>query len=153
MTNVKLRLQVLVRSAVCALLVSLIVFVYFKYIHVNPTTVALTFLLAVLVVAASWGLSYAVATSILAAGRDIYHRRYSKLGGPGRVLVHLYYRQPALRACPSRNPGSKRASPGDRKALYLQPAVADHGQRCRTAEVDPCIHCGDVWCRARRDSC
>src|SRR5215471_10818310 len=67
MTNVKLRLQVLIRSAMCALLVSLIVFLYFKYIHVNPTTVALTFLLAILVVAASWGLAYAVATSILAA--------------------------------------------------------------------------------------
>src|SRR5215831_14147007 len=67
MTNVKLRLQVLIRFAVCALLVSLIVFLYFKYIHVNPTTVALTFLLAILVVAASWGLTYAVVTSILAA--------------------------------------------------------------------------------------
>jgi two-component system sensor histidine kinase KdpD len=64
---VKLRLQVFVRSAVCALLVSLIVFIYFKYVHVNPTTVALSFLLAILVVSAAWGLAYAVPMSILAA--------------------------------------------------------------------------------------
>ena len=57
----------LIRAAVCALLVSLIVFIYFKYIHVNPTTVALSFLLAILVVAAAWGLAYAVPMSILAA--------------------------------------------------------------------------------------
>lgn len=63
----KLRLQVFVRSAICALLVSLIVFIYFKYVHVNPTTVALSFLLAILVVAAAWGLVYAVPMSILAA--------------------------------------------------------------------------------------
>jgi two-component system, OmpR family, sensor histidine kinase KdpD len=66
MTNVKLRLQVAVRALVCASLVSLIVFIYFKYIHVNPTTVALTFLLAILVVAAAWGLAYAIPMSILA---------------------------------------------------------------------------------------
>lgn len=63
----KLRLQVLVRSLVCALLVSLIVLIYFKSVHVNPTTVALSFLLAILVVAAAWGLVYAVVMSILAA--------------------------------------------------------------------------------------
>ena len=67
MTSVKLRLQVAIRGAVCAILVSLIVFIYFKYIHVNPTTVALTFLLASLVVAAAWGMAYAVPMSILAA--------------------------------------------------------------------------------------
>jgi two-component system sensor histidine kinase KdpD len=60
-------MQVAVRSAICALLVSLIVLVYFKYIHVNPTTVALSFLLAILAVAAVWGLAYAVAMSIVAA--------------------------------------------------------------------------------------
>jgi two-component system sensor histidine kinase KdpD len=60
-------MQALVRSLVCALLVSLIVLIYFKYVHVNPTTVALSFLLAILVVAAAWGLMYAVAMSIMAA--------------------------------------------------------------------------------------
>lgn len=63
----KLRLQVALRYLICALLVSLIVLVYFKYVHVNPTTVALTFLLAVLAVAAVWGLAYAVPMSIAAA--------------------------------------------------------------------------------------
>lgn len=63
----KLRLQVAIRFAVCAFLILLIVWLYFKYVHVNPTTVALTFLLAVLAVAAAWGLAYAVPMSIVAA--------------------------------------------------------------------------------------
>lgn len=63
----KLRLQVVVRFAICVVLVSLIVVVYFKYVHVNPTTVALSFLLAILAIAAVWGLTYAIFTSIAAA--------------------------------------------------------------------------------------
>jgi hypothetical protein len=40
--------------------------VYHLWLHVNPTTVALTLLLLVLFLAARWGLRYAVATSIAA---------------------------------------------------------------------------------------
>ena len=47
-------------------IVSGIVFVYFRWIHVNPTTVGFTFLLAVLLVSAAWGLRYAILTSIFA---------------------------------------------------------------------------------------
>lgn len=47
-------------------IVSGIVFVYFRWIHVNPTTVGFTFLLAVLLVSAAWGLRYAISTSIFA---------------------------------------------------------------------------------------
>ncbi len=43
-----------------------IVTVYRRWIHVNPTTVALTLLLFILVLAAKWGLQYAVAASIAA---------------------------------------------------------------------------------------
>ncbi len=43
-----------------------IVAVYHLWVHVNPTTVALTLLLLVLFLAARWGLRYAVATSIAA---------------------------------------------------------------------------------------
>ncbi len=39
---------------------------YSLVLHVNPTTVALTFLLAVLIVSASWGLRYAIAMAVLA---------------------------------------------------------------------------------------
>ncbi len=46
---------------------ALIVFVYAKLLHVNPTTVALTFLLAILSIAAAWGLRYAIPMSIAAA--------------------------------------------------------------------------------------
>jgi two-component system, OmpR family, sensor histidine kinase KdpD len=55
------------RSAVCAGLLSLIVFVYLKPLQVNPTTVALSFLLAILSVAATWGLRYALPMSVAAA--------------------------------------------------------------------------------------
>jgi two-component system sensor histidine kinase KdpD len=60
-------LQAIFRSAACAALVALIVLVYVKLLHVNPTTAALTFLLAILTVAAAWGLSYAIPMSIAAA--------------------------------------------------------------------------------------
>jgi len=43
-----------------------IVLVYHRWIHVNPTTVALTLLLLILVLAAEWGLRYAVVVSVLA---------------------------------------------------------------------------------------
>ncbi len=43
-----------------------IVLVYRLWLHVNPTTVALTLLLYILVLAAEWGLRYAVAVSLAA---------------------------------------------------------------------------------------
>jgi two-component system sensor histidine kinase KdpD len=43
-----------------------IVLVYRRWVHVNPTTVALTLLLLILVLAAEWGLRYAVVISVLA---------------------------------------------------------------------------------------
>jgi two-component system sensor histidine kinase KdpD len=43
-----------------------IVLVYRHWLHVNPTTVALTLLLLILVLAAEWGLRYAVAVSVAA---------------------------------------------------------------------------------------
>jgi two-component system sensor histidine kinase KdpD len=47
-----------------AALLTGIVAVYRLWLHVNPTTVALTLLMLVLFLAAKWGLRYAVATSI-----------------------------------------------------------------------------------------
>jgi two-component system sensor histidine kinase KdpD len=43
-----------------------IIAVYHLWLHVNPTTVALTLLMLVLFLAAKWGLRYAVATSLVA---------------------------------------------------------------------------------------
>ena len=43
-----------------------IVFVYFRWLHVNPTTVGFTFLVAVLLISATWGLRYSIFTAILA---------------------------------------------------------------------------------------
>ena len=55
------------RLLVCAGLLALTVFVYTKVLHVNNTTVAVTFLLAILAVAAAWGLRYSIPMSIAAA--------------------------------------------------------------------------------------
>jgi two-component system sensor histidine kinase KdpD len=59
--------QATLRTLTCAALVALIVLVYVKLLHVNPTTVALSFLLAILAIAAAWGLRYAIPMSIIAA--------------------------------------------------------------------------------------
>jgi two-component system, OmpR family, sensor histidine kinase KdpD len=54
------------RFAVCSAVVAAITAGYARLLHVNPTTVALTFLVAVLAVAAAWGLKYSVYTSLIA---------------------------------------------------------------------------------------
>jgi two-component system sensor histidine kinase KdpD len=58
---------VLIRWIVAATALAAIVAVYGLWLHVNPTTVALTLLLLILSLAARWGLTYAVVTSIAAA--------------------------------------------------------------------------------------
>lgn len=56
----------LLRFVITALVVLAIVVVYRHFLHLNPTTVGFTFLLAVLVISATWGLRYAVFFSLLA---------------------------------------------------------------------------------------
>src|SRR5690349_184599 len=60
-------MRTILRAFMCAALLALITFVYSRVLHVNPTTVAVTFLLAILSVAAAWGLRYSIAMSIAAA--------------------------------------------------------------------------------------
>ncbi|PYX98619.1 MAG: hypothetical protein DMG64_21275, partial [Acidobacteria bacterium] len=48
-------------------IVAVIVVFYTRVVKLNPTTVALTFLLAVLIVSANWGLTVAVFMSLIAA--------------------------------------------------------------------------------------
>jgi two-component system sensor histidine kinase KdpD len=60
-------LKTILRYGAAAALVIIITFTYRSIIHVNPTTVALSFLLAVLVMSANWGLRCAVFTSFIAA--------------------------------------------------------------------------------------
>ena len=64
---VKISPRAAARALTCIALLSLIVLVYAKWLHVNPATVAVTLLLVVLAVAASWGLRYALPMSIAAA--------------------------------------------------------------------------------------
>src|SRR5580704_5806626 len=54
------------RYVFCALAVGALVFICFRLVPVNPTTVALLMLLLVLAAAAQWGLPEAIFTSILA---------------------------------------------------------------------------------------
>jgi len=56
----------IVRFGVAAIAIGVITTVYFRWIPVNPTTVGFTFLLAILVVSAAWGLRYAIFMAILA---------------------------------------------------------------------------------------
>src|SRR5260370_8767158 len=46
---------------------AVIVAVYFRWLHVNDTTVAMTFMVGILLVAANWGLRHAIYLSILSA--------------------------------------------------------------------------------------
>jgi two-component system sensor histidine kinase KdpD len=57
----------LLRYGVSTVTAAAIVAVYFHWLHVNETTVALTFLIVILLVAANWGLRHAVYLSILSA--------------------------------------------------------------------------------------
>jgi two-component system sensor histidine kinase KdpD len=65
--RVRPSLQATLRWLTCATLVTLIVLLYAKVLHVNPTTVAVSFLLAILAVAAAWGKRYAVPMSVASA--------------------------------------------------------------------------------------
>jgi two-component system sensor histidine kinase KdpD len=56
----------ILRFAVSTTIVSAIVFLYFRCLHVNPTTVGFSLLLAILLISAAWGLRYAIFTAILA---------------------------------------------------------------------------------------
>jgi two-component system sensor histidine kinase KdpD len=62
--NAALRLTIRILTSVA--LIAAIVVVYFRFLHVNVTTVALTMLLAILGIAAQWGLTESVAASIAA---------------------------------------------------------------------------------------
>ena len=62
----------ILRFVAAAGLVAAITAVYFRWIHVNPTTVGFTFLLLILVISAGWGLRYAIFTAIVATAAYNY---------------------------------------------------------------------------------
>ncbi len=65
--------KVVLRFAVCVAAMFAVVYVYTRLIHVNPTTVALTFLLSVLVVSARWGLVCSLFQAIVATAAFNYY--------------------------------------------------------------------------------
>jgi two-component system sensor histidine kinase KdpD len=56
----------ILRFAASSAILSGVVLVYFRWLHVNPTTVGFTLLLIVLLISAAWGLRYAIFTAIVA---------------------------------------------------------------------------------------
>ncbi|HEX3351377.1 MAG TPA: ATP-binding protein [Terriglobales bacterium] len=66
-------MSVAIRFAACAALLFIVVWLYTRAIRVNPTTVALTFLISVLVVSALWGLRYALFTAFVATAAFNYY--------------------------------------------------------------------------------
>jgi len=65
--------RMLIRFTVCAVILFAVVRLYTSIIHINPTTVALTFLVFVLIVSAVWGLRYALFTAFIAAAAFNYY--------------------------------------------------------------------------------
>ena len=57
----------IVRYSVSTAAAAVIVAVYFRWLHVNDTTVAMTFMVGILLVAANWGLRHSIYLSILSA--------------------------------------------------------------------------------------
>jgi two-component system sensor histidine kinase KdpD len=55
------------RWTAAAILLAAIVLAYTRFLQVNPTTVALTLLLSILLLAAWWGMRYAVVASLASA--------------------------------------------------------------------------------------
>ena len=66
-------IKVALRFAACAAVLFVIVEVYTRVIQVNPTTVALTFLVFVLIVSALWKLRYALFTALIATAAFNYY--------------------------------------------------------------------------------
>ena len=56
----------MLRFATSVIGIAAIVFVYSRWLHVNPATVGFSLLLAVLFISATWGLRYAIFTALLA---------------------------------------------------------------------------------------
>ena len=56
----------ILRFAVSAAVIAAVVFVYSRWLHVNPATVGFSFLLVILLISAAWGLRYAIFTAVLA---------------------------------------------------------------------------------------
>jgi len=65
--DVKFPLRKTVRFVLSIAIVATIVAFYYRLVRVNPTTVALSLLLAILIVSANWGLTVAVFMSFVAA--------------------------------------------------------------------------------------
>ena len=101
-------------------IVALIAFFYRKVLPVNATTVALTFLLAILVVSTLWGMAVSVPMSVVAMlafnyfflppDGHVYRCRSAELGGAGGISGGCGHRQaiwPHARASRRRKPRAR----------------------------------------------
>ncbi len=60
------RIVFLSRAAASVGVIALITALYFRFLHVNPTTVALSYLVAILLVSTGWGITEAMIASVVA---------------------------------------------------------------------------------------
>ena len=100
-----------------------IVVVYFKWVHVNPTTVGFTFLLAILMISAARGLRYfrlfrmAIVAALVvqlflsSADSPFHDCRNAELGRSFCISSDRYHCQRTLRTRSPRIPGIQSASP------------------------------------------
>jgi two-component system sensor histidine kinase KdpD len=58
--------NVISRFVAATVVLAVLIFVYFRWLHVNPTTVGFSLLLIILLISAAWGLRYAIFTAIVA---------------------------------------------------------------------------------------
>ena len=66
-------IRVFLRFIACTAVLFTVVLLYTTVVHVNPTTVALTFLILVLIVSTIWELRYALFTAFVATAAFNYY--------------------------------------------------------------------------------
>src|SRR5690242_4734584 len=140
------------RSFLALLLVAGITVFFRKALpHVNQTTVALSFLLAILAVSAVWGMTVSVLMSIAAMlafnyfflpRGDTDHHRPTELGGLAGVFADVDHGKPAVQPNPARSGCGEPAAPRNRTSLLVQPETAGRRERDSTDERHSEPHCG-----------
>ena len=130
---------------------SRIVVLAYRRLPVNPTTVALTFLLVVLGLASRWGLTIATTTAVVATLAFNYFflppvhtftiYRSAELDRAAGISDQRDCGQPAFGARPPRSRECHPPPQGSRAAVLPQPATAGHGQCDGAAQLHSRISC------------
>ena len=167
--HVKSTRGVVIKVVVCALIVPLLVLFYKYGLHANVTTVALTFLLAVLVVSANWGFWYAVVLAVYStlAFNFFFLPPFGTftIADPQNWVALFAFLATAVIAGQLSERARRetvRATQRRREIEQLYaftPAPADARERARVAEPRSSSHHRDIWlpkgryCRFGKNRC